>query len=109
MAYDWAEFPVVNVEPLRCFYPPFVVGHRASVEDYIAWAQGAIARESIPNLANVWRYQHPDKRPSAASTDALCAQSNAVIRRILDASGHAAVSLLPLESGLAPERALALV
>ncbi len=100
MAYDWAEFPVVNVEPLRCFYPPFVVGHRASVEDYVAWSKGAIAPETLPNLTNVWRYQHPLKRPSEASTEKLVEASDAVVRRILDATGHGAVAI---------ERTLALV
>lgn len=85
--YDWAEFPVVNVEPLRCFYPPFVTGHRASVEDYVAWAKGAIDPQSLPNLRHAWVYQHPDKRPATEMTRALHAKSDAVVADILRATG----------------------
>ena len=87
MGYDWAEFPVVNVEPLRCFYPPFVVGHRASVKDYCAWAKGAIDRDSLVNLNNAWLYQNPAKRPSSESTAKLVDASAAVVRGILWEAG----------------------
>ncbi len=82
MAYDWAEFPVINVEPLRCFYPPFQVGLRASATGYCEWAKRSVSRDSLRNLTHAWTYQDPAKRPSAESTAALVDKSAAVVRGI---------------------------
>ena len=92
--YDWAEFPVVNVEPLHCFYPPFQTGLKASVEGYLNWAKQSISKDSLVNLKHQWLYQHPDKRPSQASTDLLLAKSDAVVEEILEKGGAKAVQLV---------------
>lgn len=93
LVLDWAECPVINVEPLRCFYPPFRVGVRASAKGYCEWAKRSVSRDSLRYLEHVWRYQDPDKRPSAESTAKLVEQSASVVRGIW------------WEAGLSEERA----
>lgn len=75
---EWEECPVIGVEPLFCYYPPFA-SHRASVELIGKEWTKCLHRSQIDYLHK--RLFYPNKM-IAGITDAVVQSSDEAIRRI---------------------------
>lgn len=45
-ATDWVDAPIIGVEPLRCYYPPFV-NEKASAKRVRAWSRNCLKKEQL--------------------------------------------------------------
>ncbi len=80
-AYDWSEFPIIELQYLDSFWPPFSPGP-ASAETFKAWAKGA-SPFGTANLRHAFHYYDVEAKPSVERTQALRAQSDAVVETLL--------------------------
>ncbi|MGJ0510200.1 MAG: hypothetical protein ACR652_24400 [Methylocystis sp.] len=89
-ATDWADFPVVAVEPLHCFWPAWTIGKRASPHNWLDFARTAGLTDALANLNTAWVFRHPTKRTDPA---ALIDQSQTVVDAITRVSVGATIAL----------------
>lgn len=81
---DWTDAPVVGVEPLVCYYPPF--GHKpSSIETVGLWAQQTLHPTQFGHLEK--KLYFPSKAIAACSEE-LEKRADKVVAGIGDYGGH---------------------
>lgn len=78
-ATDWIDCPILGVEPLQCYYPPFKNGP-ANVEEIKAWAERHLHPSQWGFLSQTLYY--PRMLPGV-STSAALVNSDLVVAKIL--------------------------
>jgi hypothetical protein len=92
-ATDWQEFPVLELQMLSSFYPPFL-HKKASVDTVAFWAKKNIVPANIYNLNKYVMY----KRSADAASQELIDRSQYIVKNIIDAC-----EAMSIESGLMRE------
>ena len=82
-ALDWTDAPVVGVEPLICYYPPFA-NRPASAEWVRDWST-CLDPTQIPFIEK--RLYYPDRETVKPSPQML-AESDAVVKKIMEGQAH---------------------